>query len=98
MMRSASSLEGDVGGGGGNNNTCNETESRSSASASPSSSAYPYSRSEECSWDVSEAARRLSSLLLSTPAGRSGALGNASSLSSLGGIAAGKPPWSCRPP
>ena len=91
MMRSASSLEGDVGGGGGNNNTCNETESRSSASASPSSSAYPYSRSEECSWDVSEAARRLSSLLLSTPAGRSGALGNASSLSSLGGIAAGKP-------
>jgi len=55
------------------------------------SSAYPYSRNEECSWDVSEAARKLSSLLLSTPAGRSGALGDASALSSLGGISAGKP-------
>jgi len=97
-MRSASSLDG--GGDGGNNmsSTRNsgtggaEIENRSAAAAAASSSsAYPYSRNEECSWDVSEAARKLSSLLLSTPAGRSGALGNASALSSLGGIAAGKP-------
>ena len=83
MMRSASSLDAD---GGSSSSNSNENQPSTS-----SSSAYPYSRNEECSWDVSEAARKLSALLLSTPAGRSGALGNASALSSLGGIAAGKP-------
>mmetsp|Transcript_18992 Transcript_18992/g.41371 ORF Transcript_18992/g.41371 Transcript_18992/m.41371 type:complete len:1141 (-) Transcript_18992:1302-4724(-) len=66
MMHSNSSIDVDVDGDG---------DDQFSLSGPSPKRRYPYSRSEECSWDASEAARKLSTLVLATPAGRSGALG-----------------------